>query len=94
MSELIDKNKVIKTIESVPYKGSAIHKVVDTIIEKIKFLPSEENKGKWLAQDAHGYTPGGNPIYVCSKCKWIFGSHLTFPNFKFCPMCGSKNIEE
>lgn len=44
----------------------------------------------WVAEHGGGFTPGGNPIYHCSKCGWIFGSHMIFPDYAFCPECGRR----
>ena len=43
----------------------------------------------WKPEKTGGFSPGGNPLYRCSNCGWIFGTHMIFPNFRYCPECGS-----
>lgn len=53
------------------------------------------NNAYWRPEKTGGYSPGGNPLYKCSNCGWVFGTHMIVPNYKYCPECGSlmKNCE-
>ena len=53
------------------------------------------NNAYWRPEKTGGYSPGGNPLYKCSNCGWVFGTHMIIPNYKYCPECGSlmKNCE-
>lgn len=54
----------------------------------IKYLPSADRKtGKWIA--VHGRL--GNEV-KCDQCGSVFWYWLG--NYRFCPSCGSKNIDE
>lgn len=65
---------------------------IECVMECIDNMPAYDpvKHGQWLGQIGSGFTPGGNAVYFCSECKWIFGSHRVFPNYKFCPNCGVK----
>ena len=60
-----------------------------TALESVETIDPVKH-GQWLGQIGSGFTPGGNAVYFCSECKWIFGSHRVFPNYKYCPNCGSR----
>ena len=63
----------------------------DTCAEIREYLESTKEKaGRWVKQKGGGFTPGGNPVYECSECGWVFGSHMITPNYSYCPNCGSK----
>ena len=63
--------------------------------EDIKSLPAadvvEVRYGKWIDVTPPGYfTCGGNPVYGCSECGYIYGSYKIFPSAKYCQECGAK----
>ena len=53
---------------------------------------ADKPKGRWVAriENQGGFTPAGNAVRSCSECGWIFGSHMIYPNYKYCPNCGAK----
>ena len=63
--------------------------------EDIKSLPvadvAEVRYGRWIDVTPLGcFTCGGNPVYGCSECGYIYGSHKIFPSAKYCQECGAK----
>lgn len=35
-------------------------------------------------------TCGGNPVYACSRCGFVYGSFQLFPSANYCENCGAK----
>ena len=61
-------------------------------VDGVKEMLENTPKGKWIARPEHqgGFTPAGNAVHSCSECGWIFGAHMIFPDYKYCPMCGTQ----
>lgn len=62
----------------------------------VKEMPSaspvvKRETGEWIAEHHGGFSPGGNPLYRCSKCGWVYGTHSVFPTYRYCPECGRYN---
>ena len=55
---------------------------------------AERKLGRWLAECSGGFTPGGNPVYVCSECGFIYGAHKIIPDANFCEKCGAQMYDE
>lgn len=67
-------------------RGSCKPEVFNAIYEK-----ADDDITEWAAEPSHGYfTPGGNAVRKCAKCGWVFGAHMIYPDYRFCPMCGRK----
>ena len=37
-------------------------------------------------------TCGGNPLYACGHCGYIYGSYEIYPSVEHCPNCGAKAV--
>lgn len=94
---VIDKLKKSKVINQM-LSDSIDNTTLDYAIAVVDEAPSvEENydetilhkHAKWIPEHHGGFSPGGNPLYRCSNCGWIFGTHMIFPNYRYCPDCGS-----
>lgn len=84
--DVISRQKAIDVIFSEPLyetgmKKRSAEEVVPAIFEKIKALPPEQKKGRWVDNT------------YCSECGWV---HETDPGFigsmdgfNFCPRCGA-----
>lgn len=64
--------------------------VLTEVREKVRALPSVENKGEWLL---YGYVStkqieNCTERYCCSKCHNIISRDFRY--FKFCPNCGAR----
>ncbi len=83
-------------------KGDRVPKITNVVklakglgvtIDYLSGLSDEKKKriiAHWEPEHHGGFSPGGNPLYRCSNCKWCFGTHMAFPNFRYCPDCGAK----
>ena len=74
------------------YKEDAVLSVhdVEALLAATSDADVRENKtATWKSVHVGGYTPGGNTLKVCSNCGWEFGTHMIYPDYKFCPMCGA-----
>jgi rubrerythrin len=64
--------------------------VLTEVREKVRALPSVENKGEWIAQDIHNC----HTDFKCSKCGYIHSfMHLygkPTADYTYCPNCGAK----
>ena len=88
LNDLVKRKDVIKAI--VDAKDSDICQKEQVLFYIDQVPAAKPNNGRWVAEKTHGFfTPGGNPVYHCSECGWIFGSHRLFPDYKFCPGCGA-----
>ena len=51
--------------------------------------------GRWKTKRGNYYaTGGGNPIWGCSNCDFIYGASMSSPKWDFCPNCGAKMKKE
>lgn len=77
----LNAEEIREVIASVPTVGD------DSIIA------DGRQESYWEVEHHGGFSPGGNPLYRCHNCKWIFGTHMIYPNFRYCPECGYKMID-
>jgi hypothetical protein len=78
------KLKTYASVES--YLGHRGRREGDVLIE---YLPVIE--ANWVDVTKPGQiTCGGNPVYACSRCGDIYGSHELFPSAKYCRECGAR----
>ena len=48
-------------------------------------------EARWLDVTRPGQvTCGGNPVYACSNCGGVYGSHELFPTARYCRECGAR----
>lgn len=67
MSDLIDRNELIKAIEKHGLEWRYIRKLYP-ILQEIDEQPSINQKyGKWVKVSGY-FTPGGDPVWKCSEC--------------------------
>lgn len=59
-------------------------------LETVGDLIRMEKTSNWKKQNTGaGYlTPGGNPVYECESCGFVYGAHEIFPSAKICRNCG------
>lgn len=86
VAELVEAFADTLTDEDIIRSEEYAKGYADGVKETLENTP----KGKWIARPEHqgGFTPAGNAVYSCSECGWIFGAHMIFPDYKYCPMCG------
>ena len=53
----------------------------------------ERKTATWVPERAGGFTPGGNPIYHCSNCGYVYGSHELYPQAKYCKGCERRMVQ-
>lgn len=77
----IERGMTITGIRQVLDEAMSVNKNIDeTILRRHAY---------WKPEHHGGFSPGGNPLYRCSNCNWIFGTHMLHPNYRYCPECGS-----
>lgn len=65
----------------------------DIFKEKSRF--TEVKHEKWIsARYKGGITGGGNPIWGCSNCGYVYGASMKKPSYNYCPNCGAKTSED
>ena len=58
-------------------------------IELVEYVPLLE--ADWVDVTRPGQvTCGGNPVYACGNCGYIYGSFELFPSANYCENCGAK----
>ena len=87
-------------IDKIRGLGPSEARYPDFYIDLIREMPSApsdiqyvefRDSGEWVADHTGGFSPGGNPLYRCSKCGWVYGTHSVFPTYRYCPECGRYN---
>ena len=75
--------------------GREIKEVIDNlpVVGDDSIVADGRDESFWEVEPHGGFSPGGNPLYRCHNCKWIFGTHMLYPNFRYCPECGYKMID-
>lgn len=63
-------------------------------VAELDWLPTIEAApvvhGNWKTIRCSGtYTGGGDPVWGCTKCGYMYGASLRPPKFAFCPSCGA-----
>jgi hypothetical protein len=88
MSDLINKQDVLKLIENAPYDWSNITERTE-MLREIKALPSADRPtGEWKdSYDASRIC--GVELKVCSVCNKEYIRNLA-KRFNFCPNCGAR----
>lgn len=66
----------------------------EEIIDELNRIPASDVTqvvhGRWkVIHKKYQFTGGGNPVYVCSECEWVYGATLV-PRYNYCPNCGAK----
>ena len=92
MAEYIDREKLIDAI-----KNDCSEMVYYTKSEAIDCINAEPAAdvapvvhGGWkVIHKKYQFTGGGNPVYACSECEWVYGATLV-PRYNYCPNCGAK----
>ena len=64
--------------------------IIVIALETVWDLMKYEKTANWKAQPAKpGYfTPGGNSVYECDACGYVYGAHEIFPSANICKKCG------
>lgn len=64
--------------------------IIILALETVEDLLRLEHTANWKAQEPRsGYlTPGGNPVYECDRCGYVYGAHEINPTMKICRGCG------
>lgn len=89
------KSKRYRLGETWELNLNEIKEVVDSMptVGEDRIVADGRQESYWEVEHHGGFSPGGNPLYRCHNCKWIFGTHMIYPNFRFCPECGYKMID-
>ena len=72
---------------------SYIDVIADLVEEAIEAEVDKHEivKASWIDVTKPGQaTCGGNPVYACSNCGYVYGSFEIFPSAKYCRECGAK----
>ena len=90
LNEFIEEFADALTDEDIIRSEAYAKGYVDGVKETLENTP----KGQWIARPEHqgGFTPTGNAVHSCSECGWIFGAHMIYPDYKYCPMCGVRMV--
>lgn len=96
--ELAKECKITEATMSRYLNGKRIPKatmlliIANTLGVSVDYLLGNENNNTayWKKEKTGGFSPGGNPLYRCSNCGWVYGTHSVFPTFRYCPECGKK----
>ena len=80
--------------ENWELNGAEIREVIAElpVIGDDSIVANGRYESYWEPERHGGFSPGGNPLYRCHNCKWVFGTHMIYPNFRYCPECGYKMI--
>ena len=88
MSDLISRQAVENITWEEPSYSDPLN-VLTEVREKVRALPSVENKAEWIAQDIHNCCTE----FKCSKCGYIHVfTHLygkPTADYNYCPNCGA-----
>ena len=64
--------------------------IVILALETIEELFRQKRTANWIAEEGGGayFTPGGNPVYKCDTCGYVYGANEIHPTGKICRGCG------
>ena len=64
--------------------------IVILALEPIEELFRQKRTANWIAEEGGGayFTPGGNPVYKCDTCGYVYGANEIHPTGKICRGCG------
>lgn len=64
--------------------------IIILALETVEDLLRMKKTAKWEAQEPRSgfFTPGGNPVYECGTCGYVYGAHEINPTKKICQGCG------
>ena len=82
--------------ENWELNGAEIREVIAElpVIGDDSIVANGRYESYWEPEHHGGFSPGGNPLYRCHNCKWVFGTHMIYPNFRYCPECGYRMISK
>lgn len=75
---------------------SSFIKYCDCIgIDLVEVIRGAEKTGHWVeSPTGRGmFTCGGNPVYECSECGYVYGSFEIYPSAKYCRDCGVRMVK-
>lgn len=47
-------------------------------------------RARWRTKRGSYITGGGDPLWECSRCEYIYGASLLPPKYHYCPNCGAR----
>ena len=73
--------------------GKEIREVIDSlpVVGDDSIVANGRYESYWEPEKRGGCA---NPLYRCHNCKWIFGTHMIYPNYRYCPECGYKMVDK
>lgn len=86
--------ELIKTVREHPDELTAGDRnVIVSALQTVEDMYKQGRTATWRVDDdqigSGMFTPGGNPVYHCDKCGFVYGANEIIPSAKICENCGS-----